>query len=92
MLSDVFFLREPDMRNARPDKDQVSRMEFLHRVAHNPLSGSFGDKAQFKFLVVVPDTFIDVVLKDANEERFIGIQLNLFQELLHANLILHKFN
>ena len=92
VLSSVGFLRKPDMRNARTNEYEISRMEFFNGIAYNPLSGTFSDKAEFKFLVIMPGTLIDMILEDPNVEGFIRIQFYLLQQLLHTNLILHKNN
>jgi hypothetical protein len=68
MLLQGWGIGKPDMGNAGSDKNQVSRVKCLHGITYDSLSGSFGNEAQFKFLVIMPLALINVVLKYTYEK------------------------
>ena len=62
-----------------PIKIRSPGLKFFDGITDNPFTGTFGNKAQLEFLVIVPVAFIYMILEYSNEERFFGIQFNLFQ-------------
>ena len=78
------------MGDAGADENKIARVKLFHRIAHDPSSRAFCNKAEFKLLVVVPPALIDVVLEDPDVVGFLRIKLDLLQKLLHSDLILFK--
>ncbi len=90
MLVQSWGFRKPNMGDAWSDKDQVTRVELLYRVAYDPSSRALSNKAKFKFLVVMPSALINVVLEDSDVVGFIRIKFDLLKQFLHCGLILFK--
>jgi hypothetical protein len=80
------------MGYTRTNENQVARVKLLYRIANNPSARAFCYKAKLKLLMIVPSALIDMILEDADIERFIWIEVDLFKQLLHHGFILYKTN